>query len=160
MLLTGCCGLKEALRSVDRSVLILLWSALGLAKAAQLAGFHGALLSGTSLLEGASIPAVLFGLYLTTWLLTEFLTNAAAAALIFPVVVTVAEMQQLDVVPLALLSMVAASSSFITPYGNQTNLMVHGPGGYRIADFLRVGGGLNVLTGVIVVALIPWVWPF
>jgi di/tricarboxylate transporter len=53
-----------------------------------------------------------------------------------------------------------AASSFATPYGYQTNMMVYGPGGYRSTDYLRLGGPLSVLIGIIVVIMIPWFWPF
>ncbi len=62
--------------------------------------------------------------------------------------------------PYVVAVMFAASASFLTPIGYQTNLMVYGPGGYRVSDFLRLGSGLNILTGAIALLLIPLVWPF
>ena len=62
--------------------------------------------------------------------------------------------------PYVVAVMFAASASFLTPIGYQTNLMVFGPGGYKVVDFLRLGSGLNLLTGAIALSLIPLVWPF
>ncbi len=87
-------------------------------------------------------------------------TNNAAAVITFPVVMASAESLGVNPMPFVVVVMFAASASFLTPIGYQTNLMVHGPGGYRFADFLRVGGLLNVLTAIVALVLIPLVWPF
>ena len=78
-------------------------------------------------------------LYVATAIVTELVTNNAAAALMFPVGMAMAAAMDASVVPFAITIMMAASCSFITPIGYQTNLMVYGPGGYRFFDFTRVG---------------------
>jgi di/tricarboxylate transporter len=62
--------------------------------------------------------------------------------------------------PYVVAVMVAASAGFITPIGYQTNLMVYGPGGYRFVDYVRFGLPLNILCGIITVAIVPHIWPF
>ncbi len=93
-------------------------------------------------------------------LLTELVTNNAAAVITFPIVTAGAESLGVSVMPYAIAVMFAASASFLTPIGYQTNLMVYGPGGYRFGDFLRVGGLLSPLVAVVALTLIPLVWPF
>jgi di/tricarboxylate transporter len=80
--------------------------------------------------------------------------------IIFPVVMSASESLGVSPMPYVVAVMFAASASFLTPIGYQTNLMVYGPGGYRVSDFLRLGSGLNILTGAIALLLIPLVWPF
>ena len=98
--------------------------------------------------------------YLVTTVLTELITNNAAAVLVFPIALNAARGLGVDFTPFAMTLMFAASASFATPIGYQVNLMVYGPGGYRYADFLRVGVPLNLLCGVVTVALAPLIWPF
>lgn len=93
-------------------------------------------------------------------LLTELVTNNAAAVVIFPIFMSAAESLGVSPMPYVVAVMFAASASFLTPIGYQTNLMVYGPGGYRVGDFLRLGSGLNILTGSIALFLIPLIWPF
>ena len=78
----------------------------------------------------------------------------------FPVVMASAESLGVSPMPFVVVVMFAASASFLTPIGYQTNLMVFGPGGYRFGDFLRLGGLLNLLTAGVALALIPLIWPF
>ncbi len=93
-------------------------------------------------------------------LLTELVTNNAAAVISFPVVVAAAEHLGVSPMPFVVAVMFAASASFLTPIGYQTNLMVYGPGGYRVSDYLRVGAPLNLLSAVVALGLIPLIWPF
>ena len=86
--------------------------------------------------------------------LTEFLTNAAAAALVFPIAVDLSEQSGLDLRTLAIGLAVAASASFLTPVGYQTNTMVYGPGGYRFTDYLRLGVPLSLMTIASVTTLV------
>uniref|UniRef100_UPI0024685029 SLC13 family permease n=1 Tax=Chromohalobacter sp. 48-RD10 TaxID=2994063 RepID=UPI0024685029 len=88
------------------------------------------------------------------------ITNNAAAVLMFPVAAAVAEQLGVSIMPFAIGIMFAASASFMTPLGYQTNLMVLGPGGYRFVDYLRLGAPMSLLTGVIVIGLVPLVWGF
>ena len=98
--------------------------------------------------------------YAITSLLTEMITNNAAAVIMFPLSVSVAGALGVSPVPFIIAIMVAASASFATPIGYQTNLMVSGPGGYRFSDFMRIGIPLNLLLAAVSVLVIPRVWPF
>ena len=98
----------------------------------------------------------LIALYITTLLLTEFVTNNAAAALMFPFAWALVETMGLPVMPFALAVAFAASASFISPYGYQTNLLVHNAGNYRYMDFVKIGLPISVLYSVIVLSLLNW----
>ncbi|MDX1646300.1 MAG: anion permease, partial [Longimicrobiales bacterium] len=86
--------------------------------------------------------------------------NNAAVALLFPVAISVAGSLEVDPRPFVIAVTVAASMSFATPLGYQTNLMVYGPGGYRFTDFVKVGVPLQIMVGGLAVLLIPVLWPF
>jgi di/tricarboxylate transporter len=98
--------------------------------------------------------------FLATTLITQIITNNAAAALAFPIAMSTAERLGVNPMPFIICVMIAASASFSTPIGYQTNLMVYGPGGYRFGDYLRIGIPLNILFGVVAVGLAPLIWPF
>jgi di/tricarboxylate transporter len=104
----------------------------------------------------------LVGIYLLTNLLTELITNNAAGVLMFELAREAAGPEALDVnlVPFAITIMIAASASFSTPIGYQTNLMVYGPGGYRYTDYVRIGLPLNLLIMAMTVSLTPLIWGF
>ena len=102
---------------------------------------------------------VLIGLiYLFTAVLTELISNNAVAALMTPVAITIAQTLDLDPRPLVVAVMFAASASFSTPIGYQTNTYVYGAGGYRFTDFTRVGLPLTLILWVISIVLIPFIW--
>src|SRR5690606_34036945 len=100
--------------------------------------------------------ALLAGIYVATMLLTEMITNNAEAALMFPLVAAACETSGLPLVPAALVLMLAASASFSTPIGYQTNLMVYGPGGYRFSDFLRFGIPLQITLATVTITIATW----
>ncbi len=97
--------------------------------------------------------------YLTVSLLTEVITNNAAAILMLPIILEITEKAGLNNVPFVLAIMMAASASFATPIGYQTNLMVYGPGGYRFTDFLRVGLPMYAITGITTLTVLLIGWP-
>jgi len=103
---------------------------------------------------GASVHGTLLGLTLTTVLVT----NNAAAALLFPIAVASASRLGVDPRPFAIAVAVAASNSFLTPIGYQTNTLVYGPGGHRYLDYFRVGFPLTITTIITTVLVIPWPW--
>ena len=118
--------------------------------------------SGCGLLSvvGDSPWALLVGTYCVVALLTSLVTNNAAAVITFPIAMAGAESLGVNPLPYVVVVMFAASASFLTPIGYQTNLMVMGPGGYRVQDYLKLGGPLNLLTAVVVLVLTPFFWPF
>ena len=98
--------------------------------------------------------------FAATALLSAVATNNVAAVLAFPIALSAADHMQVDVMPFAVTIMVAASASFATPIGYQTNLMVYNAGGYRFVDFVRIGLPLTLLVGLVTVGLVPLIWTF
>jgi di/tricarboxylate transporter len=160
MLVFRCVRARNALRSVDLDVLLVIAAAFGLGKAMEVSGAAGALAGGLLALAGDRPIALLIGVYLITSLLTEVTTNNAAAVLMYPLAAAAAAAAGLSLVPFAIAIMMAASASFATPIGYQTNLMVYGPGGYHFSDYLRFGVPMNVVAGLAAVIVIPLVWEF
>ncbi|MDZ7828907.1 MAG: SLC13 family permease [Halofilum sp. (in: g-proteobacteria)] len=161
MLITRCTGVERARTNIDWSVLLVIAAAFGIGAALQQTGVAAG--NGARLLvdlAGASPWANLLAIYVATAVFTAIITNNAAAILMFPIALAVAGDLGVSVVPYAVAVMIAASASFATPIGYQTNLMVLGPGGYHASDFLRVGLPLNLVTGAVAVLLIPMVWGF
>lgn len=110
--------------------------------------------------ESVGPMTALILLYGGTLLLTELLSNATVAVLLTPVAVALAESLGVSPRPFLVAIMIAASAAFATPFGYQTNVLVYQMGGYRYLDFVKVGLPLNILTWVVAVAAIAWVFPF
>lgn len=160
MVVTGCCAPNRALRSIEWPVLLVIASALGLGKALEVTGAAGAIAAAFVSTAGDNPWLALVAVYGITTVMTELITNNAAAALIFPIAIALAESLGVSYMPFIISIMIAASASFSTPIGYQTNLMVYGPGGYKFTDFMRVGIPLNVLFWLVTVCLAPIVYPF
>ncbi|MCG5535616.1 SLC13 family permease [Ectothiorhodospira mobilis] len=158
MILSGCVGMFNARASLDWSVLLTIAAAFGISAAMENTGLARDLALGITALAGELPWMNLLGVYLATALLTALITNNAAAVLMFPVSLSVAQDLGMSVLPFAVTIMFAASASFATPFGYQTNLMVFGPGGYRFSDYLRAGIPMTLLTGAVALALIPLIW--
>ncbi|GIX32008.1 MAG: hypothetical protein KatS3mg124_2480 [Porticoccaceae bacterium] len=155
-----CINLDLAQRSVDARVVLAIGASLALGYALQKTGLASAMAGVIAALGGESPWLNLVLLYLFTVAATELVTNNAAVVLAYPVAVSLAERLEVSLLPFALAIMFAASMSFMTPFGYQTNLMVQGPGGYHGRDYLRVGGPFSLLAAVVVLALVPIFWPF
>ncbi|MEM9021546.1 MAG: SLC13 family permease [Planctomycetota bacterium] len=160
MMATRCCTGSEARRSIDWPVLIVIGAALGLGQSLQSSGGAAALAHGVIEAAGGRPWLVLAAVYLVTVLLTEVITNNAAAVLVYAIAISVAAELGVDPRPLLIVVMLAASASFASPIGYQTNLMVFGPGGYRFTDYLRIGLPLHALIMATAVTLTPLIWPF
>jgi di/tricarboxylate transporter len=103
---------------------------------------------------------VLALLYLLTAVLTEAMSNNAAAVILAPIALSLAATMHVNPRPFLVAITFAASTSFATPVGYQTNTMVYAPGGYRFSDFIRIGGPLNIIFWGLAVLLIPLLWSF
>jgi di/tricarboxylate transporter len=160
LLVTGCCSPHRALHQVEWSVLLVIGASLGLGKALEVTGAAAAISTTFMAPAGDNPWLALTVIYGVTTLLTEVVTNNAAAALMFPITLALTDALGVSITPFVIAIMVAASASFATPIGYQTNLMVYGPGGYRFTDFLRVGIPLNLLYWGLTVAIAPRVFPF
>jgi di/tricarboxylate transporter len=159
LVLGRCLPLGKARSSVDLSVVVLLACSFGLSNAIENSGlaaaFAGLVERG---LGGFGPLAAVAAIYLLAVGLTELLSNAAAAALVFPVALATAHRLGLDPRPFVVAVTIAASMSFITPIGYQTNLMVYGPGGYRFSDFARVGVPLSILCFAAAMLSLAWTY--
>ena len=160
MVATRCITLNDARASVDWSVLTIIAAALGIGQAMQTSGIAEWVAQAWLGAAGGNPLLALAAVYLVTSVFTEMVTNNAAAVMVFPIAAAAAESLGVSLWPFVVVIMMAASASFATPIGYQTNLMVYGPGGYRFADYLRMGLPLNVLLGVVTVTLAPLIWPF
>ncbi|MGF1588968.1 MAG: SLC13 family permease [Pleurocapsa sp.] len=160
MLLTGCCSSVRAFRNIEWSVLLVIGAALSIGKALETTGAAGAIAGSLVQFSGDNPWLALAIIYGVTNLLTEVITNNAAAALIFPIALALSQNLEVSFMPFAIAIMIGASASFSTPIGYQTNLMVYGPGGYKFTDFMRVGIPLNCLFWLITVTLTPLFYPF
>lgn len=149
----------EAGAAVNLDVIIVIAAAFGLGAAMQTSGLAERLAGLVLDAFGWMGPAgALAGVILTTILLTELITNNAAAVLVLPIALSVAATLGLDPRSFAIAVAIAASASFLTPIGYQTNTMVYGPGGYRFTDYARLGAPLSVVVIVTVVGLVSWGW--
>ena len=161
MILTRCISTADARQSIEWSVLVGIAASFGLGTALEKAGiarqFADFLAQSTA---GWGPIAALAALYFGTMLLNELITNNGAAVLAFPFAVELSSSLNVSPRPFVIAIAIAASYAFASPIGYQTHMMVYGPGGYRFADFVRVGLPLNLLMWVAAVTLIPMIWSF
>jgi di/tricarboxylate transporter len=159
LVLTGVLTPGEARRAVDIDVILVIAGAFGLGAAMAATGLADQLAGGLIQVLGFLGPiGVLAGVVLATVVLLAFVTNNAAAVLMFPIAISAAAGLGLDQRTFAIALAVTASASFLTPIAYQTNLMVYGPGGYRFTDYVRLGTPLTagIIAGVILLARLLW----
>lgn len=160
MIALRCCTTDEARQSIDWSVLIVIGAAIGIGRALDVSGAAESL-AGDLLRAAGSDPFwALAAVFLATMVCTEMITNNAAAVLMFSIGTEAAKGLGVSEMPFVIAVMIAASASFSTPFGYQTNMMVYGVGGYRLTDYLRFGLPLNAIVFLISMLIIPKVWPF
>ncbi len=161
MVMTRCITLEEAYSAVDWKVIFLLAGVLPLGIAMEKTGTAEFLAKHAIGLVGRFGPvAVLAMIYLLTAVLTECMSNNAAAVLLAPIAISTAATLNVDPKPFLLAVTFAASTAFATPVGYQTNTMVYNPGGYRFTDFVKVGVPLNIVFWLLSIYFIPKFWPF
>ncbi len=160
MLITRCVSIERARKSIDWEVLLAIAASFALGTALEKSGAAKLIADSTASLSGGNAWLALGLIYLVTLIVTELITNNAAAALMFPFALATAQRLDVSYLPFVIAVMMAASAGFATPIGYQTNLMVYGPGGYRFSDYVKVGVPLDLLILAITVALSPLAYPF
>lgn len=160
MVLSGCLTVRQAHGAVNWPIILFIGGMLALGRALDAT-------ETTDLLAGyllSTLPEgswwLLFGTFVVTVLLTEFLTNNAVAVLMVPIALSAAEQAGVAKMPLVMAVALGASTCFANPIGYQTNLLVLGPGGYRFRHFVKVGLPVDLLLIATAVLIIPWIWPF
>ena len=160
VLVTRCIDADEAFSYVDGRLLAMIFSMLAVGAALEHTGAVELIVQAVSpFLMDLPIFFVIWSIYLLTSVLTEMVSNNAVAVVVTPIAIGLAQAIGVDPRPLVIAVMVAASASFATPIGYQTNMMVYGPGGYKFTDFMKIGIPLNLSMGLIVSAVIPLIWP-
>lgn len=159
MIATGCCSVSQAEKSLDLTVVITIAASFALGAALYKTGVAGYLAVCLIDLSGGKPWLMLILIYVAVSIFTELITNNAAALLVLPIALEVTHNAGLNHEPFILAIMMAASASFATPLGYQTNLMVYGPGGYRFSDFLKVGVPMNLLIGAVTLTVLIIGWP-
>lgn len=159
MLITGCCSMNQAEKSLDIGVILTIAASFALGGALMETGVANYLADNIVSLSGGHYLLLLILIYFTVSLLTEIVTNNAAALIMLPIALEICEKSGFESTPFVFAIMMAASASFATPIGYQCNLMVYGPGGYRFNDFLRIGIPMNLVVGAATVTVLYFLWP-
>ena len=160
MIVLRVIGYSSSIEAIDWRILLAIAASLGLGGALQATGAAEYIaLKGFGFTSQQPYLALIIT-YFVTWGLTELITNNAAAVLIFPLALALSHQIGVNFAPFAFTIIMAASASFSTPMGYQTNLMVYGPGNYRYIDFLKIGIPLNLIIAALTLFLIPKIWTF
>ena len=160
VLVTGCIDAEEAFSFVEGRLLALIFAMLAIGAALQASGAVELIVSAVAPgLQSLPPFLIVWAIYLLTSVLTELVSNNAVAVVVTPIAIGLGQAMGIDPRGLVVAVMIAASASFATPIGYQTNTLVYGPGGYKFTDFLRVGIPLNLTVGLLASAVIPLVWP-
>ena len=161
ILITRCVDAEEAFSFVDGRLMAMIFAMLAVGEGLEQSGAVTLMVETVApYMVGLSPFVTILCVYFLGLILTEFLSNNAVAVIYTPIVIELAQSLGVDPRGFVVAVMFSASVAFATPVGYQTNMMVYGPGGYRFADFMRVGIPLNILTGLLASALIPVFWPF
>lgn len=156
----GCLDHQEAYQSIQWDILLLIFGMLALGAAMEKTGAGEMIVAGLEFLAGGYGPLLLLVIvYAFTSFVTEVMSNNAAAILITPLAIGLANGIGIDPRPFVVAVMFAASASFTTPIGYQTNMLVYRAGGYRFSDFIRFGAPLNMLFIIVAALVIPLFWP-
>ncbi len=159
LVISRCISPEDARNSIDLNVLLIIASAFGISRALQNSGVAEFMANGILDTLGSYGPlGLLIGAYLVTSIYTMIITNNAAAALAFPVALSITQQASLDPHPFFIALAIAASASFATPISYQTNMMVYGPGGYKFKDFLKIGLPMNLFVGLAAITLIYFIY--
>jgi di/tricarboxylate transporter len=160
VLLSRCIDAEEAFSFIEGRLLALIFAMLAIGAALEASGTVALIVDAIAPALGTLPPfMIVWAIYLLTSVLTELVSNNAVAVVVTPIAIGLATALGVDPRPLVVAVMIAASASFATPIGYQTNMMVYGPGGYRFTDFMKVGIPLNLSTGIVASLVIPIFFP-
>jgi di/tricarboxylate transporter len=160
ILITRCIDSDEALGFVDGRLMAMIFAMLAVGEGLDASGAVQLIVDAVEpYMEGLSPFMTILAIYLMGLILTEFLSNNAVAVIYTPIAIQLALQLGVDPRPFVVAVMFSSTLAFATPIGYQTNMMVYGPGGYKFLDFTRIGLPLNIITWLVVSALIPIIWP-
>lgn len=160
MVLTGLISTKELYEAIEWPIIIMLGAMLPLGEALKNTGGADAIAGLMLRIIGVSSPmAMAMMLMVVTMFLTNLINNSAAAVLMAPIAISMANAMGISVDPVLMVIAVGASSAFLTPIGHQSNTLVMGPGGYRFGDYWKMGLPLSIIIILIGTPLILWIWP-
>lgn len=161
LIFSGALTVNEVKRRFPLEIWMIVLGALTLASAVENTGIASMIArSVEQLLDGHSIYLAFVAIFVLTLLMTELITNSAAAALTFPIAYNIALGLGVDPIPFVMAVAFAASGSFISPYGYQTNVMVYNAGNYQLTDFVKFGLPISIVYSATVLLMIPLVFPF
>lgn len=161
LILLGCISIEEAYEAIEWKIIFLLAGVLSLGVALDESGAAGLISVNMLKYIGVLGPiALVSAFYILTSVLTETMSNNATAALLAPIAIATAKTLGVDATPFLMAITFAASASFMTPIGYQTNTMIYGPGQYKFFDFVKVGTPLNIILWIAATIFIPIFWSF
>ena len=160
LVMTSVIDIKEAYESVDWSIVILLGAMIPVGKSLETTGGAGLIADTLLSTAGGFSPAIILGLVLvTTMFLSDLINNAAAAIVMAPVSISIANGMEASIDPFLLATAIGASCAFLTPIGHQSNTIVMGPGGYRFGDYWKMGIVLELIIAAVSIPLLLYFWP-
>jgi di/tricarboxylate transporter len=161
MIITRCLTMEEAYRAVEWKAIFLIAGMLPLGVAMQQTGAAQLLANGMVSAVGNLGPVVMMaGFFLLAALASQVMPNPAVAVLLAPIALSTASDLNISPYPLMMAVAVSASAAFLSPVGHAANVLVMGPGGYRFSDYVKVGMPLTLITMVVVLFVVPFIWPF
>jgi di/tricarboxylate transporter len=159
LIATGCVSVQAARKNISWHIIVVIAASLALGTAMTNSGLADEIANRLIGTVSSSPELTLLAMFVLTAVFSAVISNVAAAVILFPIAVSAAESMGLNVLPFAVMIMVAASASFATPIGYQTNLMVYGPGDYQFSDFLKLGVPLTIIVGIVSYIVVPAIWP-
>ncbi len=159
LFITNIMTVSAAIKSINWNVIILMGCSIGIGRAVEITGLAQIASSFlTSMHSNIGIIGTMIVFYLVTTALTEILNNLATAALMFPIGFSISQQLLVDPIVFAMITAIAASCSFLSPIGYQTNMLVYGPGGYRFTDYLKAGLPLSLICMSVTISIAYLIW--
>ena len=159
MLLFRCCNMDQAMKAINWDILMVFAGSAVLGFAIQKTGIAESMANSILHACGSNPLTVMIAVCFVATFITEFISNTAAGAMFFPIVFDSAEKMGYDPFPFLVALMIAVSSSFATPIGSPTHMLVYGPGGYRFSDFIRIGLPMNIIILAANIFIVNLVYP-